>query len=100
LVDQMWTGRATLIRIIEHGKVAEVIEVAARRDHVTVWQGNRTLAVMDRDAFGAWLLTGTGEYAVDDLVWTLDARGLALTVDGVTRYELRAEMATWLAAVM
>jgi hypothetical protein len=111
MANQVWTGRATLVEIFEHDHVVDIIEMAARRDHVTVWKtphpehatgrkGDRTLAVMDRDAFRAWLLTGTGAFDIDDLVWTLDRQGLAMTVDGVTRYDVWEEMAIWLAAVM
>jgi hypothetical protein len=111
LVDQVWTGRITLVEIFEQGQVVEIIEIAARRDHVTVWKVNlrdhatawemdRTLAVMDRDGFRAWLGAGTGEYVMDDLAWTFDSAGLVMTVDGATRYGLRKEMATWLAVVM
>ncbi|MCE0540685.1 hypothetical protein LWF15_34850 [Kineosporia rhizophila] len=61
------------------------LELVLRTDDVTVWFGNRTLAVMARDAFATWLRRG-GDLVVDDLMWTTNGRFARLTIDGHRTY--------------
>ncbi|MCE0536055.1 hypothetical protein LWF15_11090 [Kineosporia rhizophila] len=50
-----WTGRAVLVEVAVDGGT-QIIELVARRDDITLWQGeHRTLAIMDRDRFRYWL---------------------------------------------
>ncbi len=62
-----------------------VLEFVFRSEDITVWHGTRTLAVMDRFDFIAWLWEG-GEFVVDDLVWNLEGRSTLLTIDGHQTY--------------
>ncbi|GAA3602392.1 hypothetical protein GCM10022223_17720 [Kineosporia mesophila] len=61
------------------------LEFVLRSEDVTVWFGNRTLAVMDRGFFAQWLCEG-GDYVVDDLAWTVEGRSVLLTIDGNRTY--------------
>ncbi|GAB3237374.1 hypothetical protein GCM10027456_00060 [Kineosporia babensis] len=63
------------------------LEFVYRSEDITVWFGNRTLAVMAREAFARWSLRG-GDLIIDDLVFSSRGRAAHLTIDGRHTYVL------------
>jgi hypothetical protein len=99
-----WTGRVSLTLTDYDGTRLAIIELAVRRDDFTVWQDNRTLAVIHREPFRAWLARFTGALETDDLHWESVNRSLVLTymdADGrLIQSPLYPEYVDWLAAVI
>lgn len=73
-----------------------VLEFVFRSEDITVWHGTRTLAVMNRLDFVAWLWEG-GEFVVDDLAWNVEGRTTFLTIDGYRTYAVDGSTITQLA---
>lgn len=63
------------------------LEFVYRSDDITVWLVHRTLAVMDREHFAAWL-RGSHDLVIDDLVWSATGQARNLTIDGHRTYVL------------
>jgi hypothetical protein len=53
---------------------------------VSLWWANRTLAVMDREAFGAWLVNDEPLFAIDDVVWSRQGALTVITIDNANSY--------------
>src|SRR4051812_19833557 len=51
-----WTGRMEFDLSDAQGWRIGTVEIVIRIDHLSLWFGNRTLAVMDRDLFREWLI--------------------------------------------
>jgi hypothetical protein len=77
----LWTGRLELDLLNGRGSRVDTLELAIRIDTVTVWRLNRTLAVMDRDAFGQWLVDPVKVYAIDDVAWSAQGPHLCISID-------------------
>ncbi|MCE0540726.1 hypothetical protein LWF15_35060 [Kineosporia rhizophila] len=61
------------------------VEVQVRMDLVTVWQGNRTLAVLQRSVLAAWLWQARppSPLGIDDIVLSYEGPAcLSITIDG------------------
>jgi hypothetical protein len=93
---RMPLGRVSALISDESTCSVIVLEFVFRSEDVTVWFGERTLAVMDRVAFFGWLWAG-GDLVVDDLVWTVQEQTTLLTIDGRYTYALDAETLALLA---
>lgn len=78
-------GRHEVFISDEESRSVLVLEFVFRSDSITVWQGSRTLAVMDRRSFFGWLWSG-GDYVIDDLAWSVDGRTTLLTIDARRTY--------------
>jgi hypothetical protein len=87
----LWTGRLEFDLLNGRGWRVGLIEVVIRIDIVTVWWANRTLAVMDRDLFGQWLVSPVRVYPVDDVVWSVQGPHLCITIDNSTSYAVPEE---------
>ena len=80
--DQRWMGRLYLHLLDCRRRTAAYLELSLRDEFVTVWQGNWTLAVMDRDRFRSWFWDPAGSFEFDDLVWTIEGTRLCLSIRG------------------
>jgi hypothetical protein len=80
-------GRHDVLVSDEVSGTVVVLEFVFRSDDITVWFGHRTLAVMDRENFAAWLRGGS-DLVVDDLTWTTEGRTARVTIDGHRTYVL------------
>ncbi len=96
----LWTGRLDLDLLNGRGWRVDTLELAIRIDTVTVWRLNRTLAVMDRDAFGQWLVDPLKVYAIDDVAWSAQGPYLCISIDNSTSYTLPEETVAQLLGVI
>jgi hypothetical protein len=62
-----------------------MLEFEFRAEDITVRRGERTLAVMDRHDFVAWLWKG-GELVAGELAWSVQGEATFLTVGGRRRF--------------
>lgn len=77
------------------------IEMVIRIDDVSLWCRNRTVAVMDRDHFGEWLLDpAAGAFEVDDVVWSVQGPHLCIAIGGSTSYPVPIDTVQQLLAVI
>jgi hypothetical protein len=84
--QQLWTGRIDFGLMNGRGWRVGTAEVVVRIDTVSLWWANRTLAVMDRDAFGAWLVSNEPLFDIDDVVWSKQGPLTVLTIDNRNSY--------------
>ncbi len=80
-------GREDVLLVDDVSGSVLALEFVFRSHDITVWLGHRTLAVMARDDFAAWLSRG-GDLVVDDLTWTTQGRAARVTIDGHRTYDL------------
>jgi hypothetical protein len=73
------------------GWTAGTAEITVGVDTLAIEFDGRTLAVMVRDGFQAWLTSPVGPYETDDVVWSTEGRAVWLTVDGRACYCLPDE---------
>jgi hypothetical protein len=83
-----WTGRLEIDLFNSRGWRVDAVEAVVRIDSVTLWCANRTLAVMDRERFGTWLINPDTVFAIDDVVWSLQGPDLCITIDNSISYVL------------
>jgi len=81
-----WTGRLDFDLTDSRGWRVGTIEVVVRIDTVTLWFGNRTLAVMHRESFKHWLMRPVVPFEFDDVVWFMQGTTTCLTIDGSNSY--------------
>jgi hypothetical protein len=81
-----WTGRLEFDLTDSRGRRVGTVEVVVRIDTVTLWYGNRTLAVMHRETFKAWLNRPVVPFEFDDVVWYMQGATTCLTIDGSNSY--------------
>ncbi|GAB6900917.1 hypothetical protein [Kineosporia succinea] len=81
-----WTGRLEFDLTDSRGWRVGTIEVVVRIDTVTLWYGNRTLAVMHRESFKHWLIRPVVPFEFDDVVWFMQGTTTCLTIDGANSY--------------
>jgi hypothetical protein len=81
-----WTGRLEFDLTDGRGRRVGTIEVVVRIDTVTLWYGNRTLAVMHRETLKAWLNRPVVPFEFDDVVWFMQGATTCLTIDGSNSY--------------
>lgn len=81
-----WTGRLEFDLTDSRGWRVGTIEVVVRIDTVTLWYGNRTLAVMHRESFKHWLMRPVVPFEFDDVVWFMQGTTTCLTIDGANSY--------------
>jgi hypothetical protein len=88
-VDPMeWTGRTEFDLADDHGMRIGTVEIVIRIDHLSLWFGNRTLAVIDRDTFRQWLFNPEEPFYIDDVMWSLGEAGAYLTIDDAVTYPI------------
>jgi hypothetical protein len=86
------TGRVDLPLYDGEGHDQEnAIETVLRIDSVTLWLGNRTLAVIDRDRLCGWLTDSSSArprttLAMDDVVLSLAQGALSVNIDARVTY--------------
>jgi len=86
--EMHWTGRMEFDLSDAQGWRIGTVEIVIRIDHLSLWYGNRTLAVMDRDQFREWLIDPEEPFGIDDVVWSMDAVGTLLTIDDSATYAI------------
>lgn len=95
-----WTGRMEFDLSNGQGFQVGTVEVVVRMDHLSLWLGNRTLAVMDRDQFRQWLIEPEKPYQIDDVMWSIDDEATHLTIDGSVSYAIPGPILEYLIAVV
>ena len=80
LPQALWTGRLEFDLFDAGERRLGIIELVVRIDHVTVWWGNETLAVIHRDPFRRWLRRRQGDFGCDDTIWLKHGANVALRV--------------------
>jgi hypothetical protein len=83
-----WTGRMEFDLSDAQGYRIGTVEIVIRIDHLSLWLGNRTLAVMDRDLFREWLIDPEEPFGIDDVTWSMDDVGTLLTIDESATYAI------------
>jgi hypothetical protein len=83
-----WTGRMEFDLSDAQGRRIGTVEIVIRIDHLSLWFGNRTLAVMDRDLFREWLIDPAEPFGIDDVTWSMDEVGTLLTIDDAATYAI------------
>jgi hypothetical protein len=83
-----WIGRMEFDLSDDKGWRIGTVEIVIRTDHVSLWFGNRTLAVMDRDLFRSWLVNPGEPFGIDDVTWSMDDDGTLLTIDDSETYAI------------
>jgi len=83
-----WTGRMEFDLSDAQGWRIGTVEIVIRIDHLSLWFGNRTLAVMDRDLFREWLVDPAEPFGIDDVTWSMDEVGTLLTIDDSATYAI------------
>jgi hypothetical protein len=100
-VDPMeWTGRMEFDLSNDQGFPNGTVEVVVRIDHLSLWYGNRTLAVMDRDLFRQWLIDPVKPFQIDDVMWSIDEEATHLTIDESVSYAIPPAIVEYLIAVV
>ena len=100
-VDPMeWTGRMEFDLSDDQGSPAGTVEVVVRIDHLSLWYGNRTLAVMDRDQFRNWLIDPEKPFQIDDVMWSVEGQATHLTIDDSVSYAIPPAIVEYLIAVV
>jgi hypothetical protein len=84
--QELWTGWIDFGLRNERGWRVGTAEVSVRMDSVSLWWANRTLAVMDREAFGGWLVNDEPLFAIDDVVWSKQDALTVITIDNRASY--------------
>jgi hypothetical protein len=88
-VDPMdWTGRTEFDLADDRGWRIGTVEIVVRMDHLSLWFGNRTLAVIDRETFRQWLFNPEEPFYIDDVMWSLGETGAFLTIDDAAAYPI------------
>jgi hypothetical protein len=83
-----YLGRSSATTPIVADLALITVELAVRRDIVTVWVNSRTLAVIDRDRLRAWLGAPGEPLIVDDVEFLIIDRHLCVRIDGYGPYVL------------
>jgi hypothetical protein len=84
--ESVWTGRVEFDLLSGRGWRVAVVEVVVRIESVTLWCGNRTLAVMDRDLFREWLIHPRQGFEIDDVTWSAQNSDTCISIDGSIPY--------------
>lgn len=96
----LWAGRLDFDLLNGRGWRVAYVEIVIRLDFLTLWSGNRTLAVMGRDLFGQWLFHPDLAFEIDDVAWSVQGAYMCLTLDGSRSYVVPAEMVEQLRGVI
>ena len=100
-IDPMeWTGRMEFDLTDEGGWRVGTVEIVIRMDHLSLWFGNRTLAVIDRDTFREWLHDPEEPFFVDDVMWSMNDAGAQLTIDDSSLYPIPGALVQHLVQVV
>lgn len=100
-IDPMeWTGRMEFDLSDPQGWQVGTVEIVIRMDHLSLWFGNRTLAVIDRDTFRAWLRDPEQPFFVDDVMWSISDSGAQLTIDDSASYPIPGALVQHLVQVV
>ena len=95
-----WTGRLDFDLQNGRGWRVGTVEIVVRIDLLTLWYGNRTLAVMDRDLFREWLIHPAEPLTIDDVIWFAQDELIGLTIDGSLSYAVPASIIDYLVAMI
>ena len=98
--ESLWTGRMEMDLTNSRGQWVGTVEVVVRLDDVSLWYGNRTLAVIDRLTFREWLIRPDLPFGIDDVVWVMLGTATCLTIDGSAPYSVAADAVTHLVSVI
>jgi hypothetical protein len=100
-IDPMeWTGRMDFDLSDDQGWRVGTVEIVIRIDHLSLWFGNRTLAVIDRDTFREWLHDPEDPFFVDDVMWSIGETGAYLTIDDAASYRIPGALVQHLVQVV
>lgn len=77
-----WMGRLDLHLLDRYYNTVALIEFSVRDEFISVWWGERTLSVMDRQRFRKWFWQPVGVLQIDDLAWSVEGERLGLSLDG------------------
>ncbi len=95
-----WTGRMEFDLSNDQGWRVGTVEIVIRMDHLSLWFGNRTLAVIDRDTFREWLMDPEDPFFVDDVMWSISDTGAFLTIDDTASYPIPGALVQHLVQVV
>ncbi len=95
-----WTGRLDFDLSNGRGWRVATIEAVVRIDDITLWCGERTIAVMDREAFGEWLIQPIVPFEIDDVAWSVQEPHVCITIDGSMSYPVPHETVQQLLGVV
>lgn len=90
-----WTGWYTFPITWRPG-LTVTLEVNARRDDVSIWLANSTLAVIDRDRFRDWLCDPSGPLREGDLELSVADGVILLNIGGCGPYTVPQDAARFL----
>ena len=96
----LWTGRLDIDLSNGHSQHIGTVELVVRIDTLTLWYGNRTLAVVDRDTFREWLIHPGRPYEIDDVIWTAQGTDSYLSIDRSTPYAISSAVIDHLVAII
>jgi hypothetical protein len=96
----LWTGRLDIDLTEDYGQRIGTVEIVVRIDIVTLWFGNRTLAVIDRDSMREWLIHPARPLVIDDVVWISEAGITYLSIDYSPGYPVAGPLIDFLVAVL
>lgn len=100
IITSKWTGRLEIELLNDAGRLVTTLELVIRIDSLTLWSGNRTLAVIDRDRFRHWVFHPDQMLQIDDVTCWAHQGLLWCSVDGSVPYALRAETSRRLLSVV
>jgi hypothetical protein len=97
----LWTGNLDVGLINGRGFNCGVMVAKVAMDTVSLYQYDRSLAVMDRFVFREWLtLPHPEDFIVDDVRWVRRAATTFLTIRESARFRLNDQTTAYLKAVI
>ena len=96
----LWTGRLDVALTDDLGQLVGTVEIVVRIDALTLWYGNRTLAVIDRDTFREWLIHPGLPFEIDDVAWVAQGHITYLSIDRSPGYSISGALIDYLVAVI
>ena len=81
LPQPLWTGRLDFELINRRGWTVATIDVVVRIDTIELWHVNRSIAVIDRNEYRAWLDNPHWAFASYEVVWTLRGPNACISID-------------------
>lgn len=99
-VVSTWTGRLKMDLLNGRGWRVATLDLVVRIDSLTLWWGNRTLAVIDRDIFKQWAHHPGRTLQTDDVTWSTQGGTGWICVDGSTPYVVPSNSFQYLLTVI
>lgn len=97
---QLWTGSLTCGLVDSEWQSHGAVELMLERDFVTVWSGDRKLAMIDRQRFRSWFADTTVPFQRHDVTFVAMDGWVGLAIDDAPALWLVPEDAARLAAAV